>query len=235
MPEAKVMEEMLLLCGDNWRIYNAEQWAYGLATLLSGFDVAAGASEEEFGAAVRAHIAEGDNAPKAKDILERLKLARASRTSSSRKGENPSRAACPDCNGGGWIESQILELCRDGVERRRKPALVRCWGCMGGEGREQLRRGWAGLIESGGGQIVEIAWGSPMLHREAAAPVDPSTLHLRYTPNPEQHDPHRAERERTRKWAAEQLEAEATAADMKRGGASLEAILRAERLQRRAA
>jgi len=217
----------LSLCADNWSMRDAEAWGERLADLLLTYEAVQHADGEAILSAVRAHIAEADRPPRAKDLLERIKVSRASSPRAS------SGSACSEC-ADGWIECQILERCRDGVERKRKPLLVQCWSCRGGAGRGALVRGWEGLIRDGGGALVGVEWGAPLLRREAV-PVSGSSGGWGYTPNPEQHDPHRAERERRRQWAAEQLEAEAIRAEAKKGGASLEAILRAERATRRAA
>jgi hypothetical protein len=197
----------LMMCASNWRIFNAEQWAGDLAALLLGYEVVAEAEPEQFGAAIRAHIAEADSAPKVRDIIDRLKQIRAA-------GSGPKRAAtgtgtattCGEC-ADGWIESQIVERCADGVERRRKPALVACPACRGGASRTELVRSWERLIEDGGGRLVDVEWGAPLLRR-AVTGTATATPGFGFTPEPERLDVHRAERERRKKWAAEELEAQ---------------------------
>lgn len=212
MPDPMAMEDALLICGDNWRIFDVDKWARGLAGLLAGFEVAADSSAEEFSAAIRAHVAEGEAAPKVKDILERLKQIRAAGGGARRAatGTATAGATCGEC-ADGWIECQIVERCRDGVERRRKPALVGCSRCRGAASRTELVRAWERLIEDGGGRLVDVEWGAPLLRRAvtatAAAPAG-----FGFTPEPERLDVHRAERERRRRWAEEELAEEQRAA-----------------------
>lgn len=226
MLDREVVLAVLAECADNWS--KDQDWIEGMADRLLGYQVMRDADPEALLGAIQDCMATMDRAPRVKDILERIKVSRAPRASSGSSG-----SACSEC-ADGWIECQLRERCRDGVERLRKPLLVQCWFCRGGAGRGALVRGWEGLIRDGGGALVAVDWGAPLLRREAA-PVSGSSGGWGYTPNPEQHDPHRAERERRRQWAAEQLEADAIRAEAKKGGASLEAILRAERATRRAA
>ena len=212
MPDIMAMEDALRVCADNWRIFEADRWARGLAGLLAGFEVAADASEEQFVAAVRAHIAEAENAPKVRDLLDRLKQIRAAgggaRRAATATGTGTA-TTCGEC-ADGWIESQIVERCRDGVERRRKPALVACSNCRGGATRAELVRSWERLVEDGGGRLVDVEWGAPLLRRSipATGTATATTGGMRFEPEPERLDQHRAERERRKKWAAEELEAQ---------------------------